>query len=253
MYFFLGNLSFIDICLSSITVPLMLANLLLEKKAISFKGCMTQLFFLICTVCMEFFVLAIMAYDRLVAISNPLHYLMIMDKKTCVALIGSTWSFTFFHSLLYTCLVSAMSFCGPNKIHEHFCDLTPILALSCSDTASYDLLIFTEGSLVTMIPFVFVVVSYIRILKTILMIPSTSGRHRAFSTCSSHLTSVGLYFGTIFATYFHSSSSASVVEDRTVTIIYSVLTPLLNPFIYSLRNQQVKGALKKNLCWTLSQ
>ncbi|KAM4661955.1 olfactory receptor 1F1-like [Discoglossus pictus] len=253
MYFFLWNLSFIDICFSSVTVPLMLANLLLEKKAISFKGCMTQLFFLHHTGCLECVVLAIMAYDRLVAINNPLRYMIIMDRNTCVALIGSTWIFAFFHSLLHTCIVSAMSFCGPNNIHKHFCDLPPILALSCSDTTNYDLLVFTEGSLVAMSPFVFVVVSYIRILKTILMIPSTSGRHRAFSTCSSHLTSVGLYFGTIFATYFRSSSSVSVEEDRTVTIVYSILTPLLNPFIYSLRNQQVKGALKKNLCWRHSQ
>ncbi|KAM4661953.1 olfactory receptor 1F1-like [Discoglossus pictus] len=253
MYFFLGNLSFVDICLSSVTTPLMLTNLILEKKAISFKGCMTQLFFLFCTGSMECFVLAIMAYDRMVAISNPLHYLIIMDRKTCVALMSISCTFTFFHSLLHTCIVSAMSFCGPNKIHEHFCDLTPILALSCSDTASYDLLVFTEGSLVVMSPFAFVVVSYTRILRTILRMNSTSGRHRAFSTCSSHLTSVGLYFGTIFATYFRSSSSVSVEEDRTVTIIYSILTPLLNPFIYTLRNQQVKGALKKNLCWSLSQ
>ncbi|XP_063791844.1 olfactory receptor 1361-like [Pseudophryne corroboree] len=244
MYFFLGNLSFIDICFSSVTAPLMLANLL-QEKTISFKACMSQLFFLFCTASMECFVLAIMAYDRLVAISNPLRYLLIMDWKTCLALIVFSWSFTSLHSLLHICMVSSLKFCGPNKIHEYFCDLPPLLALACSDTSSYDLLVFTEGSLVTMSPFVFVVVSYCRILNIILKIRSTLGRHQAFSTCSSHLTSVGLFFGTIFFTYFRPSSSGSLEENRSVSVVYSVLTPLLNPFIYSLRNQQVKAALKK--------
>ncbi|XP_063289578.1 olfactory receptor 1F1-like [Pelobates fuscus] len=248
MYFFLGNLSFVDICFSSVTAPRMLANLLLEKKSISFKACMTQLFFLFCTASMECFILAIMAYDRLVAISNPLRYLSIMNSKTCLTLVGSSWALTSLHSLLHMVTVSTFTFCGPNQIHEYFCDLPPLLALSCSDTTSYDLLVFTEGSLIATSPFLFVVVSYSRILKTILMIRSSSGQYRAFSTCSSHLLSVGLYFGTIFFTYFRPSSSGSVDDDRTITVVYSVLTPLLNPFIYSLRNQQVKGALKKMMC-----
>ncbi|XP_073498453.1 olfactory receptor 1f45-like [Phyllobates terribilis] len=245
MYFFLGNLSFVDICFSSVTAPLMLANLLRERKTITFKGCMSQLFFLFCTASMECFVLAIMAYDRLVAISNPLRYFYIMNSKRCLGLIVLCWIFTSLHSLLHVCIVSSMNFCGPNKIREHFCDLPPLLALSCSDKSQYDLLVFTEGSLVTMSPFIFIVVSYCRILKIILTMQSTSGRHQTFSTCSSHLTSVGLFFGTVFFTYFRPSSSNSVEDDRSVTVVYSTLTPLLNPFIYSLRNKQVKESLKK--------
>ncbi|KAM3911208.1 olfactory receptor 1F1-like [Leptodactylus fuscus] len=245
MYFFLANLSFVDICFSSVTAPLMLANLLRERKTISFKGCMSQLFFLFCTASMECFVLAVMAYDRLVAISNPLRYLYVMNRKTCMVLIVSCWVFTSLHSLLHICIVSSMNFCGPDKIHEHFCDLPPLLALSCSDTSMYDRLVFTEGCLVTMSPFVFVVVSYCRILKIILMMHSSSGRYQAFSTCSSHLTSVGLFFGTVFFNYFRPSSSYSVEDNRSVTVVYYILTPLRNPFIYSLRNKQVKESLKK--------
>ncbi|XP_040261495.1 olfactory receptor 1361-like [Bufo bufo] len=247
MYFFLGNLSFVDLCFSSVTAPLMLANLLRDRKTITFKGCMSQMFFLFCTASMECFVLAVMAYDRLVAISNPLRYLQVMNKKTCVGLIISSWICSWLHSLLHICIVSSMNFCGPNMIHEHFCDLPPLLALSCSDTSKYDLLVFTEGSLVAMSPFVFVMVSYCRILKIILMLRSSSGRYQAFSTCSSHLTSVALFFGTVFFTYFRPSSSNSVEDDRSVTVVYSILTPLLNPFIYSLRNKQVKDSLKKIL------
>ncbi|KAM8934372.1 olfactory receptor 1f45-like [Pelodytes ibericus] len=247
MYFFLGNLSFVDICFSSVTAPLMLVNLLLDKRAISFKACMTQLFFLFCTASMESFILAIMAYDRLVAISNPLRYSSIMNRKTCLSLISSSWMCASFHSLLHTLIVSSLTFCGPNQIHEHFCDLPPLLALSCSDTSGYDLLVFTEGSLVAMSPFVFVVVSYAQILKTISMIRLSAGQYRTFSTCSSHLISVGVFFGSIFFTYFRPSSSSSMEDDRTVTVVYSVLTPLLNPFIYSIKNQQVMGGLRKIL------
>ncbi|XP_073457058.1 olfactory receptor 1f45-like [Aquarana catesbeiana] len=245
MYFFLGNLSFVDICFSSVTAPLMLNNLFWDRKSISFEGCISQLFFLFCTASMECFVLAIMAYDRLVAINNPLRYLSIMHRTMCLALIVFSWTFTSLHSLLHISIVSSMKFCGPNKIHEYFCDLPPLLALSCSDTSQYDLLVFTEGSFVTMSPFVFVVISYARILNAILKIQSSIGKYQAFSTCSSHLTSVGLFFGTIFFTYFRPSSSDSLEENRSVTVVYSVLTPLLNPFIYSLRNQQIKVAVNK--------
>ncbi|XP_068104093.1 olfactory receptor 1G1-like [Hyperolius riggenbachi] len=245
MYIFLGNLSFVDICFSSVTAPLMLTNLLRDQKSISFKGCMSQLFFLFCTASMECFLLAVMAYDRLLAINEPLHYLLIMDKRMSMALLMSSWMFTALHSLLHISMVSVLDFCGPNKIHEYFCDLPPLLALSCSDTSQYDLLVFTEGSLVTMSPFVFVLVSYVRILTTILKIKSSSGRHQAFSTCSSHLASVGLFFGSVFFNYFRPSTSSSAGKGTSLTVVYTVLTPLLNPFIYSLRNQQIKNAVIK--------
>eukprot|EP00079_Xenopus_tropicalis_P018352 XP_004919812.1 PREDICTED: olfactory receptor 1G1-like [Xenopus tropicalis] len=247
MYFFLGNLSFVDSSFVSVTVPLMVAHLLMEKKSISFQDCMTQLFFFIWTAVMECFVLAIMAYDRLVAITNPLRYLSILSRKTCLSLICFAWILSFLHSLLYTSIISSLDFCGLNKINEHFCDIPPLLALSCSDTASFELLVYTEGSIMAMSPFVFIMVSYFQIIKTILSIHSSSGRSRAFSTCSSHLISVGLYFGTIFASYFHPASAGAVETNRPIALVYSILSPLLNPFIYSLRNQQVKGALRKML------
>ncbi|XP_004919816.1 olfactory receptor 1G1-like [Xenopus tropicalis] len=245
MYFFLGNLSFVDSSFISVTVPLMVAHLLMEKKSISFQGCMTQLFFFFLTATMECLVLAIMAYDRLIAISNPLRYLSIINRRTCLCLMGSSWVLSSLHSTLHTSIISSLDYCGANKINEHFCDLPPLVALSCSSTTGYDILVLTEGSLLAMSPFIFVVISYFHILKTILNINSSSRRYQAFSTCSSHLTSVGLYFGAIFFTYFYPSSSGSESEERPLSVVYSILTPLLNPFIYSLRNQQVKRALKK--------
>ncbi|XP_004919815.2 olfactory receptor 1G1-like [Xenopus tropicalis] len=245
MYFFLGNLSFVDICFSSVTAPLMLAHLLMDKKSISFQGCMTQLFFFIWMAVMEWFLLAIMAYDRLIAISNPLRYLSIINRRTCLCLMGSSWVLSSLHSTLHTSIISSLDYCGANKINEHFCDQPPLLSLSCSNPAGYNIVVLTEGSFVAVSPFIFVVISYSHILKTILNIHSSSGRYQAFSTCSSHLTSVGLFFGAIFFTYFYPSSSGSVSEERPLSVVYSILTPLLNPFIYSLRNQQVKRALKK--------
>ncbi|OCT65154.1 hypothetical protein XELAEV_18041393mg [Xenopus laevis] len=192
MYFFLGNLSFVDICFSSVTAPLMLAHLLMDNKSISFEGCMTQLFFFIWTAVMEWFVLAIMAYDRIIAISNPLRYICIINRRACLCLIGTAWILSSSHSVLHTSIISSLDYCGSNKINEHFCDQPPLLALSCSNTAGYNIVVLTEGSFVAVGPFIFVVLSYCHILKTILNTRSSSGRYQAFSTCSSHLTSVGL-------------------------------------------------------------
>ncbi|OCT65153.1 hypothetical protein XELAEV_18041392mg [Xenopus laevis] len=247
MYFFLGNLSFVDISFISVTVPLMVAHLLTDKKSISFTGCMTQLFFFIWIAVLECLILTIMAYDRLVAITNPLRYLSILDRKTCWSLITFSWILSFLHSLLYASTISSLDYCGLNKVNEHFCDIPPLLALSCSNPASLELLVYTEGSVMAMSPFVLIMVSYLRIIKTILSIHSSSGRYRAFSTCSSHLISVGLFFVTIFVSYLQPASAGAVETNRPIALVYSILTPLLNPFIYSLRNQQVKRALRKIL------
>uniref|UniRef100_A0A6I8S949 Olfactory receptor n=1 Tax=Xenopus tropicalis TaxID=8364 RepID=A0A6I8S949_XENTR len=248
MYFFLANLSVIDTVFSSVTVPNLLFILATAQKSMSFRGCITQLSFFQFLVVAECYLLAVMAYDRYVAICSPLSYALIMSQSLRCRLVATcwvSWVLSSLHSTLHTSIISSLDYCGANKINEHFCDQPPLLSLSCSNPAGYNIVVLTEGSFVAVSPFIFVVISYSHILKTILNIHSSSGRYQAFSTCSSHLTSVGLFFGAIFFTYFYPSSSGSVSEERPLSVVYSILTPLLNPFIYSLRNQQVKRALKK--------
>ncbi|XP_078520277.1 olfactory receptor 1E5-like [Lissotriton helveticus] len=245
MYFFISNLSFVDICFTSVTVPKMLQNMLSNDRTISFPGCMAQLFFLFCTASMECFLLAVMGFDRYVAICNPLRYTSIMSNGLCIALVTGSWLFTSMHSVLHIGMVSSIRFCASNLVRNFFCDLPPLLKLACSDTAAYEWLVFTEGSLVTMSPFVFTVISYVYIISRILKINSAKGRLRAFSTCSSHLTVVTLFFGTIFFNYFRPFSVNTLDQERVVTVVYTILTPMLNPFIYSLRNNDVKGAVRK--------
>ncbi|XP_069502635.1 olfactory receptor 1f45-like [Ambystoma mexicanum] len=245
MYFFICNLSFVDICFTSVTVPKMLQNMLSKVRIISLPGCMAQLYSLFCTASMECFLLAVMGFDRYVAICNPLRYTSVMTTNLCTALVAGSWLFTSMHSLLHICIVSSFEFCASNLIRNFFCDLPPLLKLTCSDTTAYEWLVFTEGSFVTMSPFVFTVISYIFIISRILKLNSAEGRHKAFSTCSSHLTVVTLFFGTIFFNYFRPFSVETLDQERVVTVVYTILTPMLNPFIYSLRNNDVKGALKK--------
>ncbi|XP_030042251.1 olfactory receptor 1F1-like [Microcaecilia unicolor] len=245
MYFFLGNLSFVDICLSLVTVPQVLKNLLLEKKTISFAGCMAQVYFFLTFANVEDFLLAVMAYDRYVAICNPLHYTMLMSRRLCVQLMAGSWVLANLDAILHTVLTSKLSFCGSNEINHFLCDMAPLFKLSCSDTFVNEIVIFTEGTLVVMGPFIFILVSYVQIIGAILKIHSAEGRSKAFSTCSSHLAVVTLYFGTIIFMYFRPSSSYSLTKDRLASVMYTILAPMLNPFIYSLRNNKVKGALRR--------
>ncbi|XP_029441700.1 olfactory receptor 1C1-like [Rhinatrema bivittatum] len=247
MYFFLCNLSFVDMCFTSVTVPKMLSNLISDKKTISFSECITQLYFFIVFATAECILLSIMAYDRYVAICNPLHYITIMNKNVCLRMSASSFIISFLNALLHTLLVYRLSFCNSNKIQHFFCDLTPMLQLSCTDTTINELVIFSEASLLAMLPFLIILVSYIRIINTILKIQSTGGRRKTFSTCSSHLTVVLLFYGTVFFMYFRPSSSYSMEKDRIASVMYNVLSPMLNPFIYSLRNRDVKTALKRML------
>ncbi|KAJ1095725.1 hypothetical protein NDU88_000883 [Pleurodeles waltl] len=244
MYFFLGNLSFVDICFTSAIAPKMLQNMLAEVRTISFEGCMAQLYAFFFTACTESYLLAIMAFDRYVAIGNPLRYTSVMSRSLCISLVSGSCLFVSLHSLLHISIVSSFEFCGSSLIRHFFCDLPPLLKLSCSDTTTYEWLVFTEGSVVTMSPFVFIIASYVSIISTILKIQSVKGRLRAFSTCSSHLTVVTLFFGTIFFTYFRPFSANALDQERVVTVMYTIVTPMLNPFIYSLRNNDVKGALR---------
>ncbi|XP_012607738.2 olfactory receptor 1C1 [Microcebus murinus] len=248
MYFFLSNLAFVDICFTSTIVPQMVVNILTDLKTISFAGCLTQLFFFISFVNMDSLLLCVMAYDRYVAICHPLHYTAVMNPRLCVQLVAGLWVLTYLHAFLHTFLITHLSFCGSNVIHHFFCDLNPILQLSCSDVSFNVLVIFTVGGLVALTPLICILISYGLIFSAILKITSTEGKQRAFSTCGCHLSVVVLFYGTAIAVYFRPSSSHTPESDTLSAVMYSVVTPMLNPFIYSLRNKAMKRALQKVLC-----
>ncbi|XP_068104090.1 olfactory receptor 1f45-like [Hyperolius riggenbachi] len=249
MYFFLGNLSFVDICMSLVTIPLMLKNFLLEleRRVISFEGCMAQVYFFLKFANVEDFLLAVMAYDRYIAISDPLHYVVNMHKKLRIRLLASCWLLSTLNAVLHTGLTSRLSYCHSNFINHFLCDMVPLFALSCSDISINQLVILTEGSLVVAGPFIFIVISYVYIIKAILKIRSAAGRRKVFSTCSSHLIVVTFYFGTILFTYFRPSSSYSLTKDRMASVMYTILAPMFNPFIYTLRNNDVQKAFQRLL------
>ncbi|XP_062975585.1 olfactory receptor 1K1-like [Elgaria multicarinata webbii] len=248
MYFFVGHLSLVDACFTSVTVPKMLANLVSEASTISYAGCLTQMYFFFAFGVTDSFLLASMAYDRYVAIRSPLHYTIMMSHSLCVGFVASSWIVSHLHSLLHIILMSRLSFCRSREIPHFFCDHQPVLGLSCTDTSLIEMLIFTEGSLVVLSPFVFIVISYALILATVLRLPSGSGWHKAFSTCGAHLSVVLLFYGTVIGVYFQPTARYSAEKGRVTTIMYTVVIPMLNPFIYSLRNDDVKGAIRRTLC-----
>ncbi|XP_006874064.1 PREDICTED: olfactory receptor 1361-like [Chrysochloris asiatica] len=245
MYFFLSNLSFVDVCFSSTTVPKMLTNHILGSQSISFPGCLTQLYFYIVFGDMDNFLLAVMSYDRFVAVCHPLHYTTKMTHQLCALLVAGSWVTSNMNALLHTLLAAQLSFCADNIIPHFFCDIIPLLKLSCSDTHLNGVMVLTVGGLTVLTPMVCILVSYIYISCAVLRIPSTKGKWKAFSTCGSHLAVVSLFYGTIIAVYFNPSSSHSAGKDTAATVMYTVVTPMLNPFIYSLRNKDMKGALRK--------
>ncbi|XP_040325181.1 olfactory receptor 1F1-like, partial [Herpailurus yagouaroundi] len=203
MYFLLSHLSFVDICFSTTTVPKMLANHILGTQAISFSGCLTQMYFLFELADMDNFLLAVMAYDRFVAICHPLHYSTKMTHQLCALLVAGSWVIANLNVLLHTLLMARLSFCADNAIPHFFCDVTPLLKLSCSDTHLNEVMILTEGSLIMISPFICILASYAHITCAVLRVPSTKGRWKAFSTCGSHLAVVSLFYGTIIAVYFN--------------------------------------------------
>ena len=245
MYFFLSNLSFVDICFTNVIVPQMLANMQSKSKKVPFTQCLTQMYFFVACAITDSFLLAAMALDRYVAICHPLRYTTTMNPRRCFQLVAASWLVSHLHSLTHTIVMARLSFCGPNTIHHFFCDVQPLLTLSCSDTSVNELLAFTEGSLVIMSPFIFITVSYVYITRAVLRVPSRRGRYKVFSTCGPHLMVVALYYGTAISVYIRPSSTYSVTKDRVVTVIYTVVIPMLNPFIYSLRNRDMKQALRK--------
>ncbi|XP_053216146.1 olfactory receptor 5V1-like [Podarcis raffonei] len=245
MYFFLSNLSLLDICCPTATVPKMLESLLSASNTISFVGCVLQLYFLIALAGTEVFLLAAMAYDRYVAICNPLRYTVIMSKKLCLQMAAGTWVTGFLNSLLHTVLTFTLPFCRSNRVNQYYCDIPPVLALSCASTYVAEMVVFIVGGIFGVGAFMVTLVSYIHIISTILRIRSAEGKRKALSTCASHLMVVGLFYGTILFTYLRPSSSHHPDQDRMVSMLYGVITPMLNPLIYSLRNKEVKGALKR--------
>nr|XP_048291260.1 olfactory receptor 5V1-like [Myodes glareolus] len=248
MYYLLANLSVLDIFCPSATVPKMLKNLLTEDHSISFIGCALQLYFLVALAGTEVFLLAVMAYDRYVAICFPLHYSLIMTKVRCVQMLVGTWATGFLNSFIHTMSTFSLSFCKSNRVNQYYCDIPPVVALSCSSTYMAKMLVFVVGGILGVGAFLITLISYIYIVSTILKIPSLEGKQKAFSTCASHLLIVFLFYGTILFTYIHPSSSQySPARDRLISMLYGVITPMLNPIIYSLRNTEVKGALRKVL------
>uniref|UniRef100_A0A8C3XC18 G-protein coupled receptors family 1 profile domain-containing protein n=1 Tax=Catagonus wagneri TaxID=51154 RepID=A0A8C3XC18_9CETA len=247
MYFFLANLSFADACFSSTIVPKMLVNIQTHSETISYEGCLSQMYLLMTFGALDDFLLGVMAYDCYVAICRPLHYSTLMSPLVCVLLLAACWVLTSFAALLHTLLMARLSFCASKTIQHFFCDVVPLLQLSCSDTRTNQVAVFIVGSVVLTGPLSLVILSYARIIPTILRIPSASGRQKAFSTCGSHLTVVFLFYGTAISVYLDPPLSHSGGKDRVAAVIYTVVIPMLNPFIYSLRNSDVKTALKKLL------
>ncbi|XP_058138303.1 olfactory receptor 5V1-like [Dasypus novemcinctus] len=246
MYYFLANLSLLDILCPSAIIPKMLENFLTEKQSISFVGCALQVYFLIALAGTEVFLLSLMAYDRYVAICFPLSYTLIMTKARCAQLTAGTWAVGFLHSLLHTVFTFRLSFCKSHQVNQYYCDIPPVVALSCSSTYVAKMLVLVVGGILAISAFQITLISYIYIISTILKIQSLEGKRKAFSTCASHLIVVSLFYGTILFTYMHPSSSQhSPARDRLISMLYAIITPMINPIIYSLRNTEVKGALKK--------
>ncbi|XP_075840584.1 olfactory receptor 1J21-like [Microtus pennsylvanicus] len=243
MYFFLSHLAFTDISFSSVTVPKMLMNMLTHSQSISYAGCVSQVYFFLSFADLDSFLLTSMAYDRYVAICHPLHYTTIMKQSLCVLLVIVSWILSFANSLVHTLLLARLSYFRDNTIPHYFCDLSALLKLSSSDTTINKLVILPLGTLVITLPFICILVSYGRIGATILRSPSLKGIYKALSTCGSHLSVVCLYYGAIIGLYLVPSSDNTNDKDVIVAVMYTVVTPMLNPFIYSLRNRDIKEAM----------
>ncbi|XP_019286046.2 olfactory receptor 11G2-like [Panthera pardus] len=244
MYILLANFSFLEIWYVTSTVPNMLANFLSDTKVISFSGCFLQFYFFFSLGSTECFFLAIMAFDRYLAICRPLHYPTIMTGYLCTNLVISCWVFGFLWFLIPIIIISQMSFCGSRIIDHFLCDPGPLLALTCTRAPAIELTSSTLSSLLLFIPFFFIVVSYALVLRAVLRAPSAAGRRKAFSTCGSHLAVVSLFYGSVMVMYVSPTSEREAGMQKMVTLFYSVVTPLINPIIYSLRNKDMKHAMK---------
>ncbi|XP_060118414.1 olfactory receptor 5AR1-like [Heteronotia binoei] len=246
MYFFLGNLSFVDLCYSSVIAPKMLSDFLSKSKRISYNACAIQMYIFGFLADVECLLLAVMAYDRYVAICNPLLYTIVMSKRVCKQLIAAAYIVGMVDSMIHTCNTFRLQFCRSNVLNHFFCDIPPLLALSCSDTYINEIVMFTFIGFIIGSSIGMILVSYTYILSTIMKMRSAEGRKKAFSTCASHLTAVGIFHGTMLFMYFRPSSSYSLDQDKWVSMFYTVVIPMLNPLIYSLRNNDVKQGVKES-------
>nr|XP_014703943.2 olfactory receptor 10AG1-like [Equus asinus] len=247
MYFFLSNFSFLEICYVSVTIPRMLMDLWTQKGNISFFACATQMCFFLILGGTECFLLALMAYDRYVAICNPLHYPLVMNHKVCVQLVVASWINGVPVGIGHTCQIFSLPFCGSNQINHFFCDIPPLLKLACGDIFVNEMFIYIFAVLFVTVPFMLILRSYSRIISTILKLPSSTGQTKAFSICSSHLIVVVLFYGSATLTYLKPKSNQYEGTDKLLSLFYTILTPMFNPLIYSLRNKDVRKALRKFL------
>ncbi|XP_078518752.1 olfactory receptor 10A7-like [Lissotriton helveticus] len=243
MYFFLRNLSFLEMCCSSVTVPKMLTNLLAADKRISFIGCATQMYFLLSLDTTKCFLLAVMSYDRYKVICHPLHYHIIMNKRLCQGLAAGCWASGSLLTLGNTSFIFTLPFCGPNIINHFFCDIPPVLELVCADTSAHEVVTIVLCKAILLTPFLLTLASYARVASTVLKMRSVEGQRRAFSTSASHLTSVSLFYGTASFMYLRPKASYSLEVDKLLSLFHSAFTPMLNPLIYTLRNKEVMGSL----------
>ncbi|XP_063788412.1 olfactory receptor 2B6-like [Pseudophryne corroboree] len=245
MYFFLGNLSFLDLCYSSTSVPRMLKDLMSVKKTISYAECVTQMYISLSLGETECILLAVMAYDRYIAICYPLQYTTIMSKMVCVRLAISTWLCGFLSSISVVTLTLSVNRCDNNEINNFLCELPEVLSLGCENIMLIELVIFVVGSIILIVPVTFIVISYFQIIFSILKIKSAGGQQKAFSTCGSHMMVVTIFYGSCMAAYLKPRSSSTPGTDKFIAIFYLIITPVLNPMIYTLRNNDVKSAFLK--------
>ncbi|KAK9397204.1 olfactory receptor [Crotalus adamanteus] len=255
MYFFLGNLSCLEFFYSSAILPRMLASFFNGDRSISVNGCFVQHYFFAYLAAVECYLLSAMSYDRYVAICKPLHYVSVMNGKLCLHMASGSWVTGFIASTITIILMSRLVFCGPNEIDHFFCDTYPIMQLSCSNTLLLRILILTFVSLFTLPPFTLSLLSYTYIISTIIKIPSTIGKQKAFSTCSSHLIVVTIYYGSITVAYALPDLNSLSNWNKLISAFYTILTPLINPLIYSLRNKEVKDSLQRStvIAWVRNQ
>ncbi|XP_041618599.1 olfactory receptor-like protein OLF4 [Vulpes lagopus] len=243
MYFFLANLSFVDICFTCTTIPKMLVNIQTQRKVITYESCIIQMYFFILFAGIDNFLLTVMAYDRYMAICYPLHYMIIMNPQLCSLLLLVSWIMSALHSLLQTLMVLRLSFCTHFQIPHFFCELNQMIQLACSDTFLNNMVLYFAAILLGVAPLVGVLYSYFKIVSSIRGISSAHSKYKAFSTCASHLSVVSLFYCTSLGVYLSSAAPQSTHTSSVASVMYTVVTPMLNPFIYSLRNKDIKGAL----------
>ncbi|KAM5191675.1 olfactory receptor 5AS1-like [Mantella aurantiaca] len=244
MYFFLGNLSFLDVLCTTSAIPKMLFNLISQKKTISFNGCIIQMFLFTVGMDTEFLLLTFMSLDRYLAICNPLRYKSIMSKKSCICMSVIVWAFGLSSSTFHSSSTLWLSFCGPKEINHFFCEVPQVLALSCADTTLNKQVLIATDLVLGLICIILIFISYMFIVAAILNIRSTSGKKKAFSTCASHLIVVLLFYGTLIFAYFKPSDNSSNM-DKEIAVFYTIVIPMLNPILYSLRNKEVKTSVQK--------